>query len=50
MAPLKAHGVGLWFAKLDVSNMFYTCKLPPGKSTAFLIRHLEAAGGCSGLG
>ena len=38
MALMKARGIQLWFTKLDVSNMFYTCKLPPDQRTAFRIR------------
>ena len=38
MALMKARGIQLWFTKLDVSNMFYTCKLPPDQRTAFRLR------------
>mmetsp|Transcript_79407 Transcript_79407/g.132599 ORF Transcript_79407/g.132599 Transcript_79407/m.132599 type:complete len:80 (+) Transcript_79407:181-420(+) len=37
MATMKARGISLWFTKLDVSNMFYTCRLPHSESQAFRI-------------
>ena len=38
MAILKAKKVHIFFTKLDVSNMFYTCKLPPFCSDDFRVK------------